>query len=349
MPSFGMVVALVGCGYLVDRIGERVVLTAGSALTAAAAYAAASVQSLVAVGVFLFLGGIAAASSNTASGRLVTGSFPPHQRGLAMGVRQSAQPLGIALGAAVMPELAERSISAALMFSALMCVVSAVACGIGVVDPPREARAVASKQELANPYRGSAVLWRIHAVSALLMVPQCLTATFMLVWLVHDNAWSIGAAGALVTTSQLLGALARILVGRWPDRVGSRTGPIRTLAGLTGLAMIVLALNNHLDSPIAEAAIVAAAMMAVTDNGLAATAITEYAGPFWSGRTLGAQNTCQRITASIAPPVFGALVAAMDYPFGWAVCGLFPLLAVPLVPVGAKQPEPETQRTESLP
>jgi sugar phosphate permease len=74
MPSIGMVVTLIGWGYLVDRVGDRVVLTAGSTLTATAAYAAASVQPLVAVGAFLFLGGIAAASCNTATGRLVTGS-----------------------------------------------------------------------------------------------------------------------------------------------------------------------------------------------------------------------------------------------------------------------------------
>ena len=53
MPSFGMVATLIAWGYIVDRIGERIVLALGSALTAAAAFAAASVQSLVAVGVFL--------------------------------------------------------------------------------------------------------------------------------------------------------------------------------------------------------------------------------------------------------------------------------------------------------
>ena len=36
LPSFGMVVTLIAWGYLVDRFGERVVLTVGSALTAAA-------------------------------------------------------------------------------------------------------------------------------------------------------------------------------------------------------------------------------------------------------------------------------------------------------------------------
>ena len=36
---------------------------------------------------YLFLGGMAAASCNTAGGRLVSVWFPPQQRGLAMGIR----------------------------------------------------------------------------------------------------------------------------------------------------------------------------------------------------------------------------------------------------------------------
>ncbi|OOK82878.1 major Facilitator Superfamily protein [Mycobacterium kansasii] len=85
-----MVVTLVAWGYVLDRVGERLVMTVGSALTAAAAYAAASVHSLTLMGVYLFLGGMAAASCNSAGGRLVSGWFPPHQRGLAMA---SARPL----------------------------------------------------------------------------------------------------------------------------------------------------------------------------------------------------------------------------------------------------------------
>lgn len=80
MPSWGMVATLVLWGYALDRVGERVVMAAGSALTAGAAYAAASVHSMVLIGVYLFLGGMAAASCNTAGGRLVAAWFPPHQR-----------------------------------------------------------------------------------------------------------------------------------------------------------------------------------------------------------------------------------------------------------------------------
>jgi MFS family permease len=251
-----------------------------------------------------------------------------------MGIRQTAQPLGIALGALVIPELAERGPVAGLMFPALLCAVSAVASALGVSDPPRKTRAAASKEELANPYRGSSVLRRIHAVSALLMVPQTVTVTFMLVWLINDHHWSITAAGALVTVSQLLGAVGRVIAGRWSDRVGSRLRPVRTICIVGGLVLMALAFTDRLGpSYVAVALMVAVSVIAVLDNGLEATAITEFAGPFWSGRALGIQNTTQRLVFGAGAPLFGALITAAKYPSAWVLCGLFPLAAVPFVPI----------------
>jgi MFS family permease len=343
MPSWGMVVTLVAWGYLLDRIGERIVMTVGSALTAAAAYAAASVHSQVLFAVFLFFGGMAAGSCNSAGGRLVSGWFAPNQRGLAMGIRQTAQPIGIALGALVIPELAESRPHAGLMFPAVACAVAAVASLIGVRDAPRKSRKTATEQELASPYRGSSVLWRIHVVSALMMMPQTVTVTFMLVWLIKNLHWSVAAAGSLVTLSQLLGALGRVMVGRWSDRVGSRMGPVRIVAACAALTLFLLAWADYLNSSFQAAMMVAIAVIAVLDNGLEATAITEFAGPFWSGRALGIQNTAQRVTAAAGPPIFGALITAAKYPSAWILCGLFPLAAVPLVPTRLLPPGLETR------
>lgn len=345
MPSWGMVVTLVFWGYVLDRVGERIVLTAGSVLTATAAYAAASAHSVPMIGVFLFIGGMAAASCNTAGGRLVSAWFPPRQRGLAMGIRQTAQPLGIALGALVIPELAESGPHRGLMFLAVMCTLAAVASVIGIADPPRKSRTAAAVEELASPYRGSFVLWRIHAVAGLLMIPQTVTVTFMLVWLMDRHGWSVAAAGALVTLSQVLGAAGRIAVGRWSDRVGSRMRPVRTIAIAAALALFVLALTDGTGSGWVVSLMLAVSVLAVLDNGLEATAITEFAGPFWSGRALGLQNTTQRLMAAAGPPVFGALIAAAEYPVAWALCGLFPLAAVPLVPgEEGETPPPESNR-----
>lgn len=333
MPGFGLVVTLIAWGYVVDRVGERIVLTAGSVLIAAAAFAAAWADSLFAVGAFLFLGGMAAASSNSASGRLVVGWFPPEQRGLVMGIRQTATPLGVGLGALVIPRVAEsHGVSTALLFPAVLCAASAVVCAVAVVDPPRPPRAEAPAEHLANPYRGSSVLWRIHAVSVLLVVPQAVVWTFTLVWLMSDRGWSAASAGAIVTVAQLLGAGGRIAAGHWSDRLGQRLRPIRSIALAAAASMGLLALTDWLNSPVSVALMVVASVITVSDNGLAFTAIAEIAGPFWSGRALGTQNTSQHLAAAASAPLFGALIGVAGYPAAFAVCALFPLAAIPVVP-----------------
>ena len=333
MPSFGAVLTLILWGYVVDRVGERRVLALGSALTAAAAAAAAMAHSLVATAAFLLLGGMAAASSNSASGRLVVGWFEPHQRGLAMGIRQTAQPLGVGLGALVIPGLAQsHGLGAALGFPALVCAVATVVCAFGVVDPPRPPRHEAPTEQLANPYRGSTLLARIHLVSLLLVIPQVVVWTFALVWLMTDRGWSAGSAGALITAAQVLAALGRVAVGRWSDRIGSRLRPIRLIGAAAAASMLLLALTDALGSAWSVAALIVASIVTVCDNGLAFTAIAEFAGPFWSGRALGTQNTSQYLTAGVVPPAFGALIGAAGYPVAFVVCAVVALAAIPLVP-----------------
>ncbi len=341
MPSLGMVVTLIAWGYVVDRVGERIVLALGSALTAAAAFAAASAQSLVAISAFLFLGGMAAASSNSASGRLVVGWFAAEQRGLVMGVRQTAQPLGVGVGALVIPRVADHhGVSAALLFPAIVCLASAVISAAAVIDPPRPARERTAEKDLANPYRDSRLLFRIHLASVLLVVPQALVWTFSLVWLISERGWSPESAGLLVMFAQILGAGGRIAAGRWSDFILSRSGnalaarlrPIRTIARAAAVLMALLAFSDWFDSPVSVALMVLASVATVSDNGLAFTAIAEIAGPFWSGRALGTQNTSQLFTAGVVPPLFGGLIGVAGYPAAFAVCALFPLMAIPSVP-----------------
>jgi MFS family permease len=100
--------------------------------------------------------------------------------------------------------------------------------------------------------------------------------------------------------------------------------------------MGLLALTDQLDSPVSIVVMVIASVITVSDNGLAFTAIAEIAGPFWSGRALGTQNTSQLLTAGIAPPLFGALIGVAGYPLAFAVSALFPIAALPLVPVDSE-------------
>ncbi len=335
MPNVGMMLTLIPWGYLLDRVGERIVLTLGLAMTAAAGFAAASADSMLAVGVFLVLGGMAAASCLAASGRLVTGWFAEGQRAQVMGIRQTAQPLGIAVAALVIPELAKRNLSLALLFPAVLCAVAAVACAFGVHDPPRPDRSEVDFHELGDLYRGP-LLWRIHIASALLMVPQPVVLTFMLVWFVSRHGLSMVLAGVLVGLSQVLGALGRIAAGRWSDRIGSRMRPLRIICVASAVVMMVLAFTDHVGWAFAAVPMMVVASAMAGDNGLPFTTIPELAGPFWSGWALAKQNTFERLVVAGAPPLFAEVIVASGYPLAFAICAVFPLVALPFVPLRAR-------------
>jgi MFS family permease len=80
-----------------------------------------------------------------------------------------------------------------------------------------------------------------------------------------------------------------------------------------------------------------ATWVSVADNGLAFTSVAEAAGPAWSGRATGLQNTGQFLMASAVGPVVGALIAAVGYPLAFLVVAAAPAAAVPLVPPRAAE------------
>ncbi len=353
-PTLGMVLTLIAWGWLADRIGERFVIAGGLALTALAAAGAIAADGLIPslgygpLGVLLLLGGAASASTNSASGRIVVGWFPKDRRGLAMGIRQMSQPLGVTVAAVTVPSVAAASgISAALTISLVATGVLAVACVIGLRNPPRTVtpkpvptgttpNPIAVRPR--NPYRGDAFLWRIHAVSILLVVPQFTLTTFALVWLVADQGWNALAAGVLVGVSQFVGAVGRIGVGVLSDRVGSRVRPLRWVAASAVVVMLLLAGAGFLQWPVAVAvALVVASTVTVADNGLAFTSVAEMAGPAWAGRALGAQNTGQFIAASIVGPAVGALIGLVGYPVAFLVVAVLPAVAIPIIPSEAAE------------
>jgi len=353
-PNLGLVLSLVAWGAATDRWGERRILVLGLGATTLAVVGSMLASGVVWLGLALVLLGALSACTNAASGRLIVGWFPPQRRGLAMGIRQTCQPVGVAVAALAVPALASAwSIPAALALGGALSLVSLLVCLIVVVDPARSPHVAAGPRGIAaSPYRGSGALARIHAVSVLLVVPQFALSTFGLVWFIADFGWSAVAAGLVVAAAQLLGAVGRIAAGAMSDRVGSRLGPLRWVAVAGVAAMLLTAAFGAAGWEIAAAiAFVVASCISVADNGLAFTAVAEIAGPRWAGRALGVQNTGQFLAAAIVAPAFGALIGAVGYPLAWALGAIAPLAAAPIVPSPAVEPEltsrPEPPRTRS--
>jgi MFS family permease len=316
------------------------VISGGLALAAIAAGGAALLASnFGAFGAFLVLAGIAGASSSPASGRLVVGWFPRNRRGLAMGIRQMSQPLGVALAAFIIPPIAERAGTAVvLLLSVGFCGVLAIACAFGIRDPARVPHSELATKP-ANPYLGSRTLVRIHLVSILLVIPQFTISTFGLIWLISEEKLPTAIAGLVVGFAQLIGSFGRIAVGVWSDRLGSRMRPLRWVALAAVASMLLLAAVGLRVTPVAVLVLIVAATISVADNGLAFGAVAEIAGPYWSGRALGAQNTGQWIGASFVGPLAGLVIATIGYPLTFVAAGVCALIAVPLVPRELEHPD----------
>jgi sugar phosphate permease len=336
-PTTGLLLTLVAWGFVVDRVGERFPMAAGLGLAGlvVGGVALSPPSSLVTIALLLGLGGMGAASVNAASGRLIMGWFALDERGVAMGIRQTAQPLGVAVAALVLPVLATtQGPFVALGWTGLACLVAAVLVVLVAQDAPR--RAPAAHEPTGNPYRTS-TLYRLHTASALLVLPQFAISAFALEYLVRELGWSPGVAGVFVAVAQILGAAGRIATGWWSDRVGSRLRPMRQLAVGSVLVMLAFALGSAWVPFIAVAAIVVGAIVTVADNGLAFVSTAEMAGQAWSGRALGVQNTTQNIVASAAPPVLGVLIGATSYGVGFAAAAIAPLVAIAVVPVSRER------------
>jgi MFS family permease len=253
-----------------------------------------------------------------------------------MGVRQTAQPLGVAIAALALPTLGrDFGLHLALLFPAAWCAASVVAVVIFTADPPRPA-AAANTPPPGSPYRGNSSLVRIHAASALLVVPQFAVSTFTLTFLVAERGWDAVAAGRLIFGFQLAGALGRIGSGLWSDRVGTRLRPMRQLAIAAALLMCGLALGAWTGGWWIVVVFGLAAVVTVADNGLAYVSVAELAGPGWAGRALGIQNTGQNVVAIIVVPALAAIIEGAGYTTAFALVAVAALIAAPITPVRAE-------------
>jgi MFS family permease len=338
-PIAGILCTLIAWGAAADRWGERRILTLGLAVAGAALLGSASVDEPTQRWLLLFVVGASSASIHAASGRLILGWFGAPERGLAMGIRQMGQPLGVGLAAIVLPPLAISGTGSALAALGVACIMSAALIWLIVRDPVRVDTAGPTS---VGPYR-EPYLWRVHAASGLLVIPQFAVTVFAFDYLVTALGWSITDAGALLAATQLAGAGSRLLVGWWSDRAGSRLGPMRIVALTIGVSMAALAALSYIGASIAVAALAAAAVVTVTPNGLAFTAVAERAGPRWAGRALGVQNTFQNVIATLVATPLAFLIGAAGgeaagYALAFAAVVIFPFAAAFVIPTRSELP-----------
>ena len=158
--------------------------------------------------------------------------------------------------------------------------------------------------------------------SALLAAPQICLVGFLVVFL-HERDWSTASAALLFASVGILGS--QECAGRWSDVIRSRVVPLRAIAvalagaggcGGSGRGAIGLLV----------AALVIAATLSMSWNGLAFTAAAELAGHARSGAAPGFQQTILFVVGAVLPIPF-AVVVATSWQAAFALVAVAPLAA----------------------
>ncbi|MET8986665.1 MFS transporter [Nonomuraea wenchangensis] len=329
--AVGILAALVAWGALADRHGERVVLGTGVGLAAVLFAAASFVESAWAVAMLLALAGAAGSAAMVGGGRIVLRWFRPPERGLAMGVRQVSFTLGMAVGAFTLPPVAAAyGLPGVLLVCAGVSLLAAVLAAIFLTEPPHEP-AGQGTAPAGSPYRQPA-LWRVHATSALHVVPQIVVTTYGVTCLVELYDWDAVSAGRLFGVAAIGGAAVRVAAGRWSDRVGLRMRPLLLITFANVVVLLLLVAGTLTRTWPGPVMLALAAVMTVAGNGLAYLAAGELAGPAWAGRVLGTHNTVQNTVSLAAIPLAGVLMESAGFWAGFAAGLACTLLSVPVVP-----------------
>jgi sugar phosphate permease len=325
--GFGMLPTLLPWGLLADRAGERAVIALGLGGAAAALAATAEARSFAGLVLLLALAGALGASVNAASGRAVTGWFAAEERGLALGIRQTAVPIGGAASAASLPWLASAG-GPRLAFLALAggCVAGAVVGAVFMRDAPEQAHETAL-QDLTPPLR-DVRMWVLGGGSAFFLVAQVAITGFVVLFLHQHRALSPHAAAGVLAGINVLGIGARIGAGRWSDRVHARIGPMRAIG--IALAVAIALVAGLVDAPLAllVPALVVAGVLGLAWNGLSFTAAAETSGAARTGAALGFQQTLLGVMIAAVPPAFAGLVTASSWRIAFAAAAVGPLLGV---------------------
>jgi sugar phosphate permease len=302
--GIGMLFTLLPWGLVADRIDERWVIATGLTGAAAALAAASVTHSFGAVTGVLVAAGALGASVNAASGRAIMAWFPSSELGQALGIRQTAIPIGGALGAVLLPAFASAGgTRAAFLFLAGACAAGAAVAAAFVRGGSGGEPELG---EVSRPLRDPR-MWLLGAGTGLYLLAQIAIISFVVLFLHEHRHMSKYAAGAVLATIYVLAIAARIGSGRISDRLGNRLRPLRMIG--VALALSTAAVAVAIDAPLGLVVplFVVAGVLSMSWNGLAYASAAEMAGAARTGAALGFQQTLLGVVVAAAPPLIAAI------------------------------------------
>jgi MFS family permease len=314
----GLTFALLPWGFAVDRRGERWTLAGGLAACSMFLAGAAFAPSFGWLVVLLGLAGIAGGSVQSGSGRAVMRWFTADERGLALGIRQTAVPIGGGVAALVLPQLGGPK--SGLLFVAGFVLAGALAGALVLRSGSEEHIAVSDVESTLRDRR----LWLVCFGSGLYLVAQMAMMGFVVLFLHDEHGYSTGEAAAVFAAGQVLAAGLRIGIGRWSDVLGSRIQPLRLVGVAIAVGLALVAVASGAPGLVLVPVLAAVTGLSMAWNGLSFTIAAELGGRR-SGAAIGFQQTVLSAVGVVAPIAFAAAVSWSSWRAAFGLAAAFPL------------------------
>ncbi|HMI99911.1 MAG TPA: MFS transporter [Gaiellaceae bacterium] len=321
----GPILTLLPWGLLADRVGERLVLVSGLTLCGVLVAAAGWAHTFLSLVLLLAVAGGMGASVNAASGRAVMHWFPARERGFALGVRQTAIPVGGALAALTLPAVnGAGGLKVSFIFMGAICVVAAAVAAGAVRETGRPEQELEA-EDVDWTLRDSR-LWVLSTGSGLYLFAQISLTAFLVLFLHDVHGLSQGAAAAVLAVLQVGAVVTRISAGRISDAMQARIRPLRWIGLASAAGVLLTAVVTHAPVAVVVPVMVVAGAISMAWNGLSVTAAAELAGRARSGAAIGFQQTTLAVLGVLVPAGFAYIVETTSWRTGFALASIGPLV-----------------------
>jgi MFS family permease len=317
--SLGSAIALIPAGMLVDRMGARGVLVIGGVVNGLGTAAAAGLTNAWLFSAALLVAGIGGSAVPVAGMSSLLRAFPPEKRGVVMGWRQLAVPLGGTIGAIMLPLLTDADgVPLAMIACAVAVSVTSIAFGLLVHHPPSEG-AVDGRTGLRSVFRVPGIRPTL-TVAFVYIIGLTAVITYYIPAARSGGLTRSQAAIGFVVVNVVAG-ISRPIWGRIADRGGGtrRTRTLREIGIVAAVAGVVMlpALHAGVAPGLAATAVLAFGVFGF--NGVVYLLVGELAGAARQGVAVGVASTVIFGSSAFIAPVAGLVVENLGYGALWAM------------------------------
>lgn len=302
-------------GHLVDVVGARVGLAVLATVVAVGLMIASASDTYAWLLAGVALAGIGQALANPATNVLIAASVPPSRRGMAIGVKQSGVQLAAFAAGLLLPLVAASSgWRVALRWTSLLPVLLLVAVWWLMPASATRPGAPDGWWRWSAPSRWLG--WLI-VYSLLLGTGLSAVNTYLPLYAAQRLGFADWTAGVLLAAFGATGLVARVMWGRWADRLPDVTVSLLWLsAGSVGGALLVWLAAPGWPALVWVGAVVIGGS-ATAANAVSMVAVVRRGGA--TGQASGLASLGFFSGFVIGPTMFGALADSAGYQVSWPV------------------------------